>query len=45
MSVRGVIDCGITGLDWVLENGVDVEELADLRAPWPNYGPCVGSWP
>ena len=36
---QGVIDCGITGLDWVLENGVDVEELADLRAPWPNYGP------
>jgi ATP phosphoribosyltransferase len=22
----------------MLENGVDVEELADLRAPWPNYG-------
>jgi ATP phosphoribosyltransferase len=36
---QGVIDCGITGLDWILENGVDVEELADLRAPWPNYGP------
>lgn len=36
---QGVIDCGVTGLDWVLENGVDVEELADLRAPWPNYGP------
>ena len=36
---QGVIDCGITGLDWVLETGADVEELADLRAPWPNYGP------
>ena len=35
---QGVIDCGITGLDWVLENGSEVEELADLRAPWPNYG-------
>ena len=36
---QGVIDCGITGLDWCLETGADVEELADLRAPWPNYGP------
>ena len=36
---QGVIDCGITGLDWVIESGADVEELADLRAPWPNYGP------
>ncbi|MCA9509343.1 MAG: ATP phosphoribosyltransferase [Myxococcota bacterium] len=36
---QGVIDCGITGLDWVLETGADVAELADLRAPWPNYGP------
>ncbi|MGH0038091.1 MAG: ATP phosphoribosyltransferase [Myxococcota bacterium] len=35
---QGVMDCGITGLDWVLETGADVEELADLRAPWPNYG-------
>jgi ATP phosphoribosyltransferase len=35
---QGVIDCGITGLDWVLETGADVEELADLRAPWKNYG-------
>lgn len=36
---QGVMDCGITGVDWVLETGADVEELADLRAPWPNYGP------
>lgn len=38
---QGVIDCGITGLDWVLENEAEarVEELCDLRAPWPNYGP------
>ena len=35
---QGVMDCGITGLDWVLETGAEVEELADLRAPWPNYG-------
>ena len=35
---QGVMDCGITGYDWVFENAADVAELADLRAPWPNYG-------
>ncbi len=35
---QGILDCAITGLDWVLETGADVAELADLRAPWPNYG-------
>ena len=35
---QGVLDCAITGLDWILENDVQVEELADLKAPWPNYG-------
>ena len=35
---QGVIDCGITGLDWVMESGADAVEVADLHAPWPNYG-------
>ena len=35
---QGVLDCAITGLDWMLEMDADVAELADLRAPWPNYG-------
>jgi len=35
---QGILDCAITGLDWILENDVEVVELADLRAPWPNYG-------
>jgi ATP phosphoribosyltransferase len=36
---QGVMDFGITGLDWVIENRAKVRELADLRAPWPNYRP------
>jgi ATP phosphoribosyltransferase len=36
---QGVLDCAVTGHDWILETGADVEEVADLRAPWPNYGP------
>ncbi len=36
---QGVMDAGITGVDWVLENRAKVKELADLRAPWPNYRP------
>jgi len=36
---QGVMDVGITGADWIQENGVDVIELADLKAPWSNYRP------
>jgi ATP phosphoribosyltransferase len=36
---QGVLDAGITGVDWTLENRAKVKELADLIAPWPNYGP------
>ncbi len=35
---QGVLDAGITGIDWVIESRAKVKELADLRAPWPNYG-------
>lgn len=35
---QGILDCAITGLDWIQEVGADVLELADLKAPWPNYG-------
>ena len=34
---HGALDCGITGIDWVLESKTKVKELADLAAPWPNY--------
>src|SRR3989338_11319393 len=26
----GVLDCGLTGMDWVLENNADVVKVADL---------------
>jgi len=35
---EGILDCAITGLDWIQETGANVAQLADLRAPWPNYG-------
>ncbi len=35
---QGILDCAITGLDWIQETGADVVELANLKAPWPNYG-------
>lgn len=28
---RGFLDCGITGIDWIVENGADVESICDLR--------------
>ena len=36
---QGVLDIGITGVDWVMETQAKVKELADLKAPWPNYRP------
>jgi ATP phosphoribosyltransferase len=36
---QGVLDAGITGIDWVLETRAKVKELADLKAPWPKYRP------
>ena len=36
---NGVLDAGITGIDWTRECRAKVKEIADLRAPWPNYGP------
>src|SRR3990167_7173520 len=27
----GVVDCGLTGHDWIVENGSDVEELCHLK--------------
>ncbi|NOY75195.1 MAG: ATP phosphoribosyltransferase [Kiritimatiellaeota bacterium] len=27
---EGILDCGLTGRDWIVENGSDVEEVAEL---------------
>ncbi len=35
---QGILDCTITGLDWLLETAADVAQLTDLKAPWSNYG-------
>jgi ATP phosphoribosyltransferase len=35
---QGILDVGITGVDWTRENRAQVKEVADLQAPWPNYG-------
>jgi len=39
---QGVLDAGITGTRRTLENRARVKEIADLRAPWPNYNRCAG---
>jgi len=36
---QGVLDAGVTGIDWVMETRAKVKELGDLQAPWPNYRP------
>jgi ATP phosphoribosyltransferase len=36
---QGVLDAGITGIDWTLETRAKVKEVADLRASWPSFGP------
>ena len=35
---NGVLDAGITGIDWTRECKAKVKEIADLVAPWPSYG-------
>lgn len=27
---EGILDCGLTGKDWIVENGSQVEEIAEL---------------
>ena len=46
--VDGIVDCGLTGYDWVVENGnendvVEICELDVLAAPAPT--PSAGCWP
>ena len=42
---QGVLDAGITGLDWTLESRARVRQAADLRAPWPQVrAGALGGW-
>ncbi len=35
---QGILDCAITGLDWILENELRRGGARRPQAPWPNYG-------
>lgn len=35
---NGILDLGLTGLDWIVENGSDVEEIAELEYAKASYG-------
>ena len=37
---RGSLDLGLTGLDWILESGADVEEICDLVYSKASDQPC-----
>ncbi len=34
----GILDCGLTGKDWIMENSADVEEVADLVYAKQTFG-------
>ncbi len=35
----GVLDCGLTGLDWILETNADIKEVAELRYAKEGFRP------
>jgi ATP phosphoribosyltransferase len=35
----GVLDCGLTGLDWILDSNADVKEVAELRYAKEGFRP------
>ena len=37
---NGTLDLGLTGLDWILETGADVEEICDLVYSKSSDQPC-----
>ncbi|HII17465.1 TPA: ATP phosphoribosyltransferase [Candidatus Woesearchaeota archaeon] len=39
---EGVLDCGLTGKDWIVENGSDVAEIAELK--YAKSGPGKVRW-
>jgi len=41
----GVLDCGLTGKDWILENQARVIEVATSSMPSRPSARCAGCWP
>jgi len=39
MIEKGYLDCGLTGYDWILEQNVDVVEIAELRYAKEGFRP------
>jgi ATP phosphoribosyltransferase len=42
---QGVLDAGLTGLDWVIESGRKVETVCDLIYSKQSRAGCAGCWP
>jgi hypothetical protein len=42
---HGALDAGLTGLDWVLESGLDVVKVCDLIYPSRAWARSNGCWP
>ena len=41
----GILDCGLTGKDWILEQNADVHEVAELIYAKEGLRPVNGSLP
>ena len=42
---HGVLDAGLTGIDWVVESGLDVASVTTLTMPSRAGARCAGCWP
>ena len=39
---NGILDCGLTGYDWIMEQGADVKEVAELNYAKEGLRPVFG---
>jgi hypothetical protein len=42
---HGVLDAGLTGIDWVVESGLDVTSVTTLTYAKQSRARCAGCWP